>query len=59
MAALIKEAGEDFVRSKLMKGGTNRALPEHTARTFSNFTKEKKIVKFKGMRISTRSPLSL
>ena len=40
MAALIREAGEDFLRSKLMKGGKNRALPDHTARAFSNFIKE-------------------
>jgi hypothetical protein len=27
MVALIKEAGENFLRSKLMKGGKNRELP--------------------------------
>ena len=34
MAALMREAGEDFLRSKLVKGGKNRALPEHIARVF-------------------------
>ena len=48
MAALIKEAGEDFLRSKLVKGGKNWVLPEHTNRAFSNFIKEKKIVQFEG-----------
>jgi hypothetical protein len=48
MAALIREAGEDFLRSKLVKGGRNRALPEHSARAFANFIKEKKIVWFEG-----------
>ena len=46
MAAVIREAGEDFLRSKLVKGWKNRALPEHTNRAFSNFIKEKKIVRF-------------
>ena len=46
MAALIKEAGEDFLRSKLVKGGKNMGLLEHTNRAFSNFIKEKKIVSF-------------
>ena len=55
MAALIKEAGENFLRSKLVKGGKNMALPEHSTRAFSNFIKEKKIVSFKGMHISTLS----
>ena len=48
MAALIREAGEDFLKSKLVKGGRNRPLPDHTARAFSNFIKEKQIVKFEG-----------
>ena len=48
MAALIRMAGEDFLKSKLVKGGKNLALPEHTTRVFSNFIKEKKIVKFEG-----------
>ena len=48
MAALIREAGEDFLRSKLVKGGKNRALADHTTRAFSNFIKEKKIVSFEG-----------
>ena len=48
MAALMREAGDDFLRSKLVKGGRNRALPEHSARAFSNFIKEKKIVSFEG-----------
>ena len=48
MAALIREAWEDFLRSKLVKGGKNRGLPEHTNRAFSNFIKEKNIVSFEG-----------
>jgi hypothetical protein len=48
MAALIREAGDDFLRAKMVKGGKNRALPDHTARAFSNFIKEKKIVQFEG-----------
>ena len=48
MAALIREAGEDFLKSKFVKGGKNRALPEHSARAFSNFIKEKRIVRFEG-----------
>ena len=48
MAALIREAGDDFLRSKLVKGGRNLTLPEHSARAFSNFIKEKKIITFEG-----------
>ena len=29
MAALMREAGNDLLRSKLMKGGKNRAFPRH------------------------------
>lgn len=46
MAALIREAGEDFLNSKRVKGGKNKFLPEHTLRAFSNFIKEKRIVCF-------------
>ena len=62
MAALIREAGEDFLRSKLVKGGKNRALPDHTARAFSNFIKEKKIVQFEGdasFNLVTLEPLKI
>lgn len=48
MAALIREAGEDYLKSKMVKGGKNRALPEYTTRVFANFVKEKKIVNFEG-----------
>jgi len=48
MAALIREAGGEFLRSKQVKGGKNRALPEHTITVFNNFIKEKKIVSFEG-----------
>jgi hypothetical protein len=48
MAALIREVGDDFLRSNLVKGGKNRELPEHTTRAFSNFVKEKRIVTFEG-----------
>lgn len=48
MSALIREAGEDYLRSKMVKGGKNRELPEHTARAFLNFVKEKRIVTFEG-----------
>lgn len=48
MTALIREAGEDFLKSRLVKGGKNRALPEYTERVFTNFIKEKKIVSFEG-----------
>ena len=62
MAALIREAGEDFLRSKLVKGGKNRTLPEHTVRIFSNFIKEKKIVSFEGdaqFNLVTLEPLKI
>ena len=49
MAALIREAGEDYLKSKMVKGGKNRVLPEHRARVFSNFIKEKKCVSFEGV----------
>ena len=42
------EAGDDFLRSKLVKGGKNLELAEHSARAFSNFVKEKRIVTFEG-----------
>ena len=48
MAALMREAGDDFLKSKMVKGGKNRSLPEHTQRVFANFIKEKKIVRFEG-----------
>ena len=48
MAAFIRKAGEKFLQSKLVKGGKNRALPDHTTRAFSNFVKEKNIVRFEG-----------
>jgi hypothetical protein len=48
MAALIREAGEDFLRSKFVKGGKNRALAEHSQRAFLNFIKEKRFVTFEG-----------
>ena len=37
MAALIREAGEEYLKSKMVKGGKNRELPEHTTRAFANF----------------------
>lgn len=43
MAALIREAEEDFLRSKLVKGGKNRTFPQHTSCAFSNFIKEKNL----------------
>ena len=48
MTAFIREAREDFLRSKLVKGGKNWELLEHSARAVSNFIKEKKIVHFEG-----------
>ena len=48
MAALIREAGDDFLRSKFVKERKNLELPEHSARAFSNFIKEKRIIKFEG-----------
>jgi hypothetical protein len=48
MAALMREAGDDFLRSKLVKGGKNLELAEHSALAFSNFVKEKRIVTFEG-----------
>ena len=62
MAALIREAGEEYLRSKLVKGGKNRELPEHTARAFANFVKEKRIVKFEGeahFNLVTMEPLKI
>ena len=48
MAALMREAGDEFLRLKLVKGGKNVALPEHSARAFTNFIKEKKMIRFEG-----------
>jgi hypothetical protein len=48
MAAFIREAGEDFLRSKFVKGGKSCAFSEHSQRAFSIFIKEKRIVKFEG-----------
>lgn len=62
MAALIREAGDDFLRSKLVKGGRNLALPEHSTRAFSNFIKEKKIITFEGdafFNLVTFNPLKI
>ena len=61
MAALIREAGEDFLLSKLVKRGKNQTLSDHT-RTFSNFIKEKKIVNFQGdahFNLVTLEPLKI
>ena len=62
MAALMREAGDDFLKSKLVKGGKNRTLPEHSARALSNFIKEKEIVSFKGdtyFNLVTLDPLKI
>ena len=62
MAALIREAREDFLRSKLVRGGKNRELPEHTARAFANFVKEKRIITFEGgthFNLVTMEPLKI
>ena len=48
MATLMRKAGDEFLRSKLVKGGKNRTLTEHSACAFSNFIKEKNIVSFEG-----------
>ena len=48
MAALIKEAEKDVLRSKVVKGRKNQALQNHAACAFSNILKEKKIVSFEG-----------
>jgi hypothetical protein len=48
MAALMREAGEDFLKSKMVKNNKNLPLPAHTLLAFSNFIKEKKIVSFEG-----------
>ena len=48
MAALMREAGDDFLKSKMVKNNKNMALPEHSKRVFSNFIKKKKIVSFEG-----------
>lgn len=48
MSALMREAGDDFLKSKMVKGGKNRTLPDHTQHVFSNFIKEKKVVRFEG-----------
>jgi hypothetical protein len=36
MVALIREGGGNFLRSKLVNGRKNRALPNHTAHAFPN-----------------------
>ena len=48
MAALMREAGDDFLKSKMVKNNKNLPLPDHAKRAFSNFIKEKKIVSFEG-----------
>lgn len=48
MAALLREAGEDFLNVKKVKGGRNKVLPDNALRAFNNFIKEKKIVRFEG-----------
>ncbi len=48
MAALIRVAGEEFLRLKFVKGGKKLELPEHSDRIFKNFIQEKKIVTFEG-----------
>ena len=48
MAALLREAGENFLSQKNVKGGRNRVLPDHALKAFNNFIKEKKIVHFEG-----------
>ena len=48
MTALMREAGDDYLKSKMVKSGKNRVLPEFTERVFANFIKEKKIVRFEG-----------
>lgn len=58
MVALIQEAPDEFLRSKLVKGGKNCVLPKYTTRVFSNFIKEKKIVNFEGVCTSIKPPWS-
>ena len=48
MVALIKEVGENYLMSKVVKSGKNQKLPKHRVRAFSNFMKEKMIVSFQG-----------
>lgn len=48
MAALIKEAGEVFLKARQVKGGKNLALPDRTLKVFKNFINEKQIVNFEG-----------
>lgn len=48
MAALMREAGEEYLKLKCGKVGKNAQLPLHSARAFNNFVKEKAIVKFEG-----------
>ena len=48
MAALLREAGEDFLNVKKVKGGRNKDIPDNALRAFNNFIKEKKIVRFEG-----------
>lgn len=40
MTTLIREVGEDFLRSKLIKSGKNREVSKYTACAFSNFIKK-------------------
>lgn len=59
LAALIKEAGDNFLRSNFVKGGKNRAPPEHLTGAFSNFIKEEKIVTFEALEPVTLEPLKI
>ena len=46
MAALIREAGEEWLKLKMGKVGRNRPMPDKLACVFNNFIKEKRIVSF-------------
>lgn len=44
MAALMREVGEEFLKSKMVKGSKNQLFPEYTQRVLSNCIEEKKMV---------------
>lgn len=53
MMTLMRKVGEDYLKSKMVKGGGGRGkerknptLPEHTQHVSSNFIMKKKIVLF-------------
>lgn len=48
MAALIREAGDEWLKLKMGKVGRNKPVPDRLSKVLANFIKEKMIVTFEG-----------